>query len=62
MEITRAGSQPSGTGPEENFTGNVRVDPLFERTDPARVLGVSVTFEPCARTSWHTHPSVKRSS
>ena len=56
MEISRAGSQPSGKGPEEYFTGTVRVDPLFERTDPARVLGVSVSFEPCARTAWHTHP------
>src|SRR5579864_1398829 len=56
MEITREGSRPSGKGPAENFTGTVRVDPLFDRTDPARVLGVSVTFEPCARTAWHTHP------
>lgn len=56
MEITREGSRPSGRGPAENFTGNVRVDPLFERTEPARVVGVSVTFEPCARTAWHTHP------
>jgi quercetin dioxygenase-like cupin family protein len=56
MDIARAGAQPSGKGPAENFTGNVRVDPLFERSDPARVLGVSVTFEPCARTAWHTHP------
>lgn len=56
MDITRAGSQPSGRGPAEYFTGSVRVDPLFERSDPARILGVSVTFEPCARTAWHTHP------
>jgi len=56
MDIKRAGSQPSGRGPAENFTGSVRIDPLFEREDPARVLGVSVTFEPCARTAWHTHP------
>ncbi|TAM74488.1 cupin domain-containing protein [bacterium] len=56
MDIKRAGSQPSSKGPLENFTGTVRVDPLFDRADPARVLGVSVTFEPCARTAWHTHP------
>jgi quercetin dioxygenase-like cupin family protein len=56
MEIARAGSQPSGKGPQEYFTGTVRVDPLFERTAPARVTGVSVSFEPCARTAWHTHP------
>ena len=56
MEIARAGSQPSGKGPEEYFTGTVRVDPLFERTEPARVLAVNVTFEPCSRTAWHTHP------
>ena len=56
MEIKRAGSQPSGTGPAEYFTGSVRVDPLFERSEPARVVGVNVTFEPCARTAWHTHP------
>lgn len=56
MEITRAGSQPSGKGPAEYFTGDVRIDPLFDRTDPARVVGVNVTFEPCARTAWHTHP------
>lgn len=56
MDIARAGSQPSGRGPAAYFTGSVRVDPLFERTDPARMLGVSVTFEPCARTAWHTHP------
>ena len=56
MEINHAGSQPSGGGPSEYFTGAVRIDPLFERSDPARALGVSVTFEPCARTAWHTHP------
>ena len=56
MDIKRAGSQPSGKGPAEYFTGTVRIDPLFDRTDPARGLGVSVTFEPCARTAWHTHP------
>jgi quercetin dioxygenase-like cupin family protein len=56
MEIKRAGSRPSGKGPAEYFTGAVRVDPLFEATDPGRVLGASVTFEPGARTAWHTHP------
>ena len=56
MEIKRSGSQPSGKGPAEYFTGMVRVDPLFQAPAPARVLGVNVTFEPCARTNWHTHP------
>ena len=56
MEIKRSGSQPSGKGPAEWFTGNVRVDPLFEAPAPARVRGASVTFEPGARTAWHTHP------
>jgi quercetin dioxygenase-like cupin family protein len=56
MEIKRSGSQPSGRGPAECFTGTVRIDPLFQAPNPARVLGVSVTFEPCARTNWHTHP------
>jgi quercetin dioxygenase-like cupin family protein len=56
MEINRAGSQPSKTGPSETFTGHVRIDPLFDRTDPARVFGANVTFEPRARTFWHTHP------
>jgi quercetin dioxygenase-like cupin family protein len=56
MEIKRAGSQPSGQGPAEYFTGAVRVDPLFSAPDPARVAGASVTFEPGARTAWHTHP------
>ena len=56
MEIKRAGSQPSGKGPAEWFTGTVRVDPLFEAPAPARVRGASVTFEPGARTAWHTHP------
>ena len=48
MEIKRSGSQPSGKGPAEYFTGTVRVDPLFQAPDPARVLGANVTFEPCA--------------
>ncbi len=56
MDIKRSGSQPSGIGPAEWFTGTVRVDPLFQAPDPARVLGASVTFEPGARTAWHTHP------
>jgi quercetin dioxygenase-like cupin family protein len=56
MEIKRSGSQPSRKAPEEYFTGAVRVDPLFQASDPARVSGGSVTFEPGARTAWHTHP------
>lgn len=56
MDITRSGSQSSGKGAAENFTGQVRLDPLFEAPDPARVAGASVTFEPGARTAWHTHP------
>src|SRR3989440_3939809 len=56
MNIKRAGSQPSGKGPGDNFTGIVRIDPLAKAADPARMLAVSVTFEPGARTAWHTHP------
>jgi quercetin dioxygenase-like cupin family protein len=56
MEIKRVGSLPSGKGPAEYFTGTVRIDPLFEATAPAHALGSSVTFEPGARTAWHTHP------
>ena len=56
MEIKRVGSQASGKGPAEYFTGTVRIDPLFEAHAPARALGASVTFEPSARTAWHTHP------
>src|SRR5271169_3164331 len=56
MEIRRAGSQPSAKGPSEWFTGTVRVDPLFQAPSPARVSGASVTFDPGARTAWHTHP------
>ena len=56
MEIKRGGSQPSGKGPADWFTGTVRIDPLFTTPDPARVVGASVTFEPGARTAWHTHP------
>src|SRR5262249_35750212 len=56
MEIKRTGSQPSGRGPDDYFTGTVRIDPLFQPPDPARAVGASVTFEPGARTAWHTHP------
>jgi len=56
MDITRNGSQPSTIGPAGWFTGMVRIDPLFEREEPSRVVGVHVTFEPGARTAWHTHP------
>ena len=56
MDIKRNGSQPSGKGPAEYFTGTVRIDPLFEAPDPARARGASVTFEPGARSAWHTHP------
>jgi quercetin dioxygenase-like cupin family protein len=56
MDIKRAGSQPSNKGPAEYFTGTVRVDPLFQAPPPARAAGAAVTFEPGARTAWHTHP------
>ena len=56
MDIKRSGSQPSAKGPAEYFTGSVRIDPLFEAPDPARARGASVTFEPGARSAWHTHP------
>jgi quercetin dioxygenase-like cupin family protein len=56
MKITRSGSQPSAKGPDDWFTGTVRIDPLFDAPEPARVGGASVTFEPGARTAWHTHP------
>ncbi|HEU4987325.1 MAG TPA: cupin domain-containing protein [Rhizobiaceae bacterium] len=56
MEIKRSGSQPSGKGPAEYFTGTVRIDPLMSLPEPARVAGALVTFEPGARTAWHTHP------
>ena len=56
MEIKRAGSQPSNKGSADYFTGAVRVDMLFEAPTPARVVGAHVTFEPGARTAWHTHP------
>src|SRR5580692_1502734 len=56
MEIKRSGSQPSNKGPADWFTGTVRIDPLFQANAPARAFGASVTFEPGARTAWHTHP------
>jgi quercetin dioxygenase-like cupin family protein len=56
MDIKRNGSQPSSQGNSEWFTGTVRVDPLFQANEPARAFGASVTFEPGARTAWHTHP------
>lgn len=56
MEIKRSGSQPSTKGPADYFTGTVRIDPLFQIKEPARTAGNSVTFEPGARTAWHTHP------
>ncbi len=56
MDIKRNGSQPSGKGPAETFTGAVRIDPLFQAPDPARVSIASVTFEPGARSAWHSHP------
>jgi quercetin dioxygenase-like cupin family protein len=56
MEIKRPGSQPSRQGPADWFTGTVRIDPLFEPTEPARAVANSVTFEPAARTHWHAHP------
>ncbi|MEH2078938.1 MAG: SDR family oxidoreductase [Nostoc sp.] len=56
MDIKRSGSQPSTKGSAEYFTGTVRIDPLFKVHDPARAIGASVTFEPGARTAWHTHP------
>jgi len=56
MEIKRIGSQASSRGPAEWFTGHVRIDPLHQASEPARLLCASVTFEPGARTAWHTHP------
>jgi quercetin dioxygenase-like cupin family protein len=56
MDIKRNGSQPSLKGPADWFTGTVRIDPLFQVTPPARTAAASVTFEPGARTAWHTHP------
>jgi len=56
MEIQRVGSRPSARGPADWFTGTVRIDPLLDAPEPARVAGAQVTFEPGARTAWHTHP------
>lgn len=56
MQITKVGTQASVKGPADWFTGTVRIDPLFTAPDPARVAGAQVTFEPGARTAWHTHP------
>jgi len=56
VEIKRSGSQPSGKGPADWFTGTVRIDPLYSAIAPARAAGNAVTFEPGARTAWHTHP------
>src|SRR5437879_13581505 len=56
MEIRRSGAQSPTKGPADWFTGSVKIDPLFEAPEPARVRGASVTFEPGARTAWHTHP------
>jgi len=56
MAITRNGSQRSNKGPDQYFTGSVRVDPLFQPTEPSRVSGAYVTFEPGARSAWHAHP------
>jgi quercetin dioxygenase-like cupin family protein len=56
MEIKRLGSQPSGKGPADWFTGTVRIDPLFQPNEHARAAAATVTFEPGARTAWHTHP------
>lgn len=56
MQITRSGTQGSQKGPAEYFTGTVRIDPLFPVNAPSRASGAYVTFEPCARSAWHTHP------
>lgn len=56
MDIKRNGSRPSGKGPADWFSGTVRIDPLFQPSEPARTSGAMVTFEPGARTAWHTHP------
>ncbi len=56
MDIRRTGTQPSGKGPADYFTGAVRVEPLFEACDPGRAVGATVTFEPGSRTAWHAHP------
>jgi quercetin dioxygenase-like cupin family protein len=56
MEIKRVGSQSCREGPADWFTGKVRIDPLFSAAEPSRVAGANVTFQPGARTAWHTHP------
>src|SRR4051812_7098908 len=56
MGIKRSGAQPSQQAPVEHFTGSVRIDWLFQATEPGRASGAYVTFEPCARTDWHAHP------
>jgi quercetin dioxygenase-like cupin family protein len=56
MDIKRSGTQPSSKGPADYFSGQVRIDPLFQFSPPARAAGASVTFEPGARSAWHTHP------
>ena len=56
MDISRNGTRASATPPADYFTGTVRLDPLFDTEGPARTAGASVTFEPSARTAWHTHP------
>lgn len=56
MDLKRNGTQPSGKGPADYFTGSVRIDPLLQAKEPSRVNAASVTFEPGARTAWHTHP------
>ncbi|MHB1562327.1 MAG: cupin domain-containing protein, partial [Isosphaeraceae bacterium] len=56
MDITRVGTRPSTRGSADYFTGMVRIDPLLQTQPPARAAGASVTFEPGARTAWHTHP------
>jgi quercetin dioxygenase-like cupin family protein len=60
LEIKTVGSQPSSKGPADWFTGTVRIDPLFQTNAPARAAGATVTFEPGARTAWHTHRLAKR--
>jgi hypothetical protein len=56
MDLKRSGAQRSQKGPVEHFTGTVRIDPLFQQSAPARASGAYVTFEPCSRSDWHTHP------
>jgi quercetin dioxygenase-like cupin family protein len=60
MDVQRAGDQPSQRGPSANFTGAVRIDPIFPAAEPSRVSAGLVTFEPCARSAWHTHPLGQR--